>query len=479
MKRKHCGYLHLEWLETRNLLSHGLGAQVTPGFGLPDPAASLNSSATILDNNTSDSSPAAQAIVNSPVGGHGNQGGNNLEEADSLLTLSPSVKQAEESNSGTDSGQNSGNQKDQSRSAEDQAVVDSSGSEQGNHQGDSQAEKNDQAESDVTQHMAEQKDNSFNAEVKNQASESDKENLSPGDGNSQDGSGKGQVNHSKNDNDSGNAPDRSKVKGKNDIDDSSSNNSFKQTEAVANSQDGSSRGDGGSNSGDQNSSRTSGQFGGQSGNSDDDGSGEIRAPTSAAEGQPSVAGNVADNHGKLRTEVAEPVMAEASSVRPAGSVHANFALFDAELLVASLASQSIQRGADSSLPDVSRFANLADQMLHSGVEALASPLGAVGMDAMKPLSVGAYDLLLGFLPVDQESLDQAMQGFMNGLGNLSDQLTDPETATWVYPAIVAAALAVGYVASRRRRKSPNRQIWTVDRGSWMGTWFPSLSTFQK
>jgi hypothetical protein len=118
------------------------------------------------------------------------------------------------------------------------------------------------------------------------------------------------------------------------------------------------------------------------------------------------------------------------------------------------------------------------EVLHTGVEVLAMRLGMGELASMETLSLGTYDLLLGFLPVDQESLDQAMQGFLSRVEDLGEQLTGSEAGTWLYPVILSA-LVVVHVASRRRRKSPKQQVWTVDRGSWMGNWFPSLSTLQK
>jgi hypothetical protein len=211
-------------------------------------------------------------------------------------------------------------------------------------------------------------------------------------------------------------------------------------------------------------------------------SADSQVGNSAVEGQPTSPGDLLSSPSRLRTELGEASLAvDTARVGSAGPMAANVTpgvVLDAGLFAASLATGSLEAGTDSWLPDLPRLAATTTEVLHTGVEVLAMRLGMGELASMETLSLGTYDLLLGFLPVDQESLDQAMQGFLSRVEDLGEQLTGSEAGTWLYPVILSA-LVVVHVASRRRRKSPKQQVWTVDRGSWMGNWFPSLSTLQK
>jgi hypothetical protein len=107
---------------------------------------------------------------------------------------------------------------------------------------------------------------------------------------------------------------------------------------------------------------------------------------------------------------------------------------------------------------------------------LPTGLGELGLtDSLSPV---AGDLIVGFLPVEQIALTPAMQGVLNQLDELGEQLVGASAAKWLYPIILTAlaATTVYQLASRRRRQFRGQSIWAKDGGTWSSTWFPFLSS---
>jgi hypothetical protein len=107
---------------------------------------------------------------------------------------------------------------------------------------------------------------------------------------------------------------------------------------------------------------------------------------------------------------------------------------------------------------------------------LPTGLGELALtDSLAPV---AGDLIVGFLPVEQIALAPAMQGVLNQLDELGEQLVGATAAKWLYPIILTAlaATTVYQLASRRRRQIRGQSIWAKDSGTWSSTWFPFLSS---
>src|SRR5262249_13276712 len=107
---------------------------------------------------------------------------------------------------------------------------------------------------------------------------------------------------------------------------------------------------------------------------------------------------------------------------------------------------------------------------------LPTGLGELALtDSLAPV---AGDLIVGFLPVEQIALTPAMQGVLNQLDELGEQLVGATAAKWLYPIILTAlaATTVYQLASRRRRQLRGQSIWAKDGSTWSSTWFPFLSS---
>jgi hypothetical protein len=513
MKKKKRRLLRLEGLETRNLPSpmHGLEAQSLLSFPSPTLTSDLTSTANaepverqdatdaLKANRESDAekehqnaedTSAVQAIPDSSDAEHGNHHSDTLTETENH---SPSDGNPDATQNAGDQGMTGVTPVPPSVNAEvnndvTQAIADSSEADHGNHLGDNQAETENHSSSDgnphATQNSSDQKDESAATtsvrpvQPDNNTSPQASSNQSGANQASSDGSTKDAVDHSKGGKNSGNDVDPAKqpAVSVNQHGNTGGNQKVSGDSDYSNSRSGlGSDGRSSTGSGDQVSSGNPGQSAGKTGDSDEGGitlvsdggihsqanpgHKDVSSPVSSA-GSDLLAGHAVHN----------------TSITSVGSSSTSGILLDAAPLAASLALQSLEAGTD--LPDLPRFADTAVQVLHTGVEFLATPIGMGGMTALETLPVGACDLLLGFLPVDQDSLDQAMQGFLSRLDDLGEQLTGSEAGTWLYP-VVLTVLVTAHVVSRRRRRSSKQQIWTVDRGSWMGNWFPSLSTLQR
>ncbi len=504
--KKNRRLLRLEGLETRNLLSpmHGLEAQSLLSFPSPTLTSDLISTANAEPVERLDASDASKAARES----NRDTVHQNAEDTSAVQTI-PDSSEADQGNhlgdtltetenhshsdGNPDTTQNAGDQNQESANAEvkntaTQAITDSSAADPGNHDGNTLTETENHSHSDGNPHSTpnsgDQKDESISAEVNNTTPQgnSDHSDQSVANLTSTDGSNKDAADHSKDGKNSGNDVDQAKQPAV--LIDPHANNGGNQ-KVSGDSDDSDLRSGLGSDgrsstgSGDQVSSGNPGQPAGKTGDSEDGGIALVSDGGSHSQANPghkdiSSPSTVSSAGSDLLVGHAVH-NALASS---AGSSSTSGVLLDAAPLAASVALQSLEAGTDSLLQDLPHVANTAAQVLHTGVEVLATPIGMGEMAVMETLPVGACDLLLGFLPVDQESLDQAMQGFLSRVENLGEQLTGSEAGTWLYP-VVLTVLVVAQVASRRRRRSPKQQIWTVDRGSWMGNWFPSLSTLQK
>jgi hypothetical protein len=142
-------------------------------------------------------------------------------------------------------------------------------------------------------------------------------------------------------------------------------------------------------------------------------------------------------------------------------------------MTAKEAGLNLPRVAEAAIP-------LAVPVLESLTPQLG--LGDLGdgstLAAIEGLAPVAGDLIVGFLPVEQVALGPAMQGVLNQIDDLGEQLIGSSAARWLYPFIFTAlaATTVYQLASRRRRQFRGQSVWARDGASWSSTWFPLLGS---
>jgi hypothetical protein len=145
----------------------------------------------------------------------------------------------------------------------------------------------------------------------------------------------------------------------------------------------------------------------------------------------------------------------------------------AAIMTAKEAGLNLPRVAEAAIP-------LAVPVLESLTPLLG--LGDLGdgstLAAIEGLAPVAGDLIVGFLPVEQVALGPAMQGVLNQIDDLGEQLIGSSAARWLYPFIFTAlaATTVYQLASRRRRQFRGQSVWARDGASWSSTWFPLLGS---
>ncbi len=216
----------------------------------------------------------------------------------------------------------------------------------------------------------------------------------------------------------------------------------------------------------------------------DQGTGDSTNTPSADSIQNGSASDIAANQSKLSdTRLAAGSVESSPSVNESvGSPAAGLALGEggtaafssvAAIMTAKEAGLNLPRVADAAIP-------LAVPVLESLTPLLG--LGDLGegstLAAIEGLAPVAGDLIVGFLPVEQVALGPAMQGVLNQIDDLGEQLIGSSAARWLYPFIFTAlaATTVYQLASRRRRQFRGQSVWARDGASWSSTWFPLLGS---
>jgi len=216
----------------------------------------------------------------------------------------------------------------------------------------------------------------------------------------------------------------------------------------------------------------------------DQGTGDSTNTPSADSIQNGSASDIAANQSKLSdTRLAAGSAETNPSVNESvGSPAAGLALGEggtaafssvAAIITAKEAGLNLPRVAEAAIP-------LAVPVLESLTPLLG--LGDLGdgstLAAIEGLAPVAGDLIVGFLPVEQVALGPAMQGVLNQIDDLGEQLIGSSAARWLYPFIFTAlaATTVYQLASRRRRQFRGQSVWARDGASWSSTWFPLLGS---
>jgi hypothetical protein len=116
-------------------------------------------------------------------------------------------------------------------------------------------------------------------------------------------------------------------------------------------------------------------------------------------------------------------------------------------------------------------AEVAIPLTIPALDSLAPVLGLGDLAAMDSLAPVAGDLIVGFLPVEEASLASAMQGVLNQIDNLGEQIVGSGAGKWLYPIVLTAlaATTVLQLASRRRRQFRRQSVWASESGIWSPT----------
>lgn len=138
--------------------------------------------------------------------------------------------------------------------------------------------------------------------------------------------------------------------------------------------------------------------------------------------------------------------------------------------ISSVAAALSAKGAVTQLPAVADF---AIPLAIPALESLAPNLGLGDWAAIDSLAPVAGDLIVGFLPVEQLSLVSSMQGVLNQIDDLGEQIVGSSAGKWLYPIVFTAlaATTVFQLASRRRRQFQRQSVWASESGIWSPTYY--------
>jgi hypothetical protein len=137
--------------------------------------------------------------------------------------------------------------------------------------------------------------------------------------------------------------------------------------------------------------------------------------------------------------------------------------------VASIATVPAALSAKAAVAQLPAVSDLAIPLALPALDTLALGLGELAsFDSLAPV---AGDLIVGFLPVEQGSLASAMNGVLNQIDSLGEQVVGSGMGKWVYPIVFTAlaATTVLHLATRRRRQYRPQSIWARESGIWSPT----------
>ncbi len=151
-----------------------------------------------------------------------------------------------------------------------------------------------------------------------------------------------------------------------------------------------------------------------------------------------------------------------------GSPVVGLSLGDSSTASISGVAATLSAKAAVQLPAV---ADLAIPLALPVLDSLAPLLGLGDLAAMDSLAPVAGDLIVGFLPVEEASLASAMQGVLNQIDNLGEQIVGSGAGKWLYPIVFTAlaATTVLQLASRKRRQFRRQSVWASESGIWSPT----------
>jgi hypothetical protein len=138
---------------------------------------------------------------------------------------------------------------------------------------------------------------------------------------------------------------------------------------------------------------------------------------------------------------------------------------------ASITGVAAALSAKVAVTQLPAVADLAIPLAIPALDSLAPLLGLGEVAAMDSLAPVASDLIVGFLPVEEASLTSAMQGVLNQIDNLGEQIVGSGAGKWLYPIVFTAlaATTVLQLASRRRRQFRRQSVWASESGIWSPT----------
>jgi hypothetical protein len=169
-------------------------------------------------------------------------------------------------------------------------------------------------------------------------------------------------------------------------------------------------------------------------------------------------------------------LSETSSARTSGEstgspvIGLSLGLDGSTASVANVAAALTAKGAVTQLPAV---ADVAIPLAVPALESLTPVLGLGDWAAVDSLAPVAGDLIVGFLPVDQLSLASSMQGVLDQIDHLGEQIVGSSAGKWLYPIVFTAlaATTVFHLASRRRRQFRPQSVWAGESGIWSPTYY--------